>query len=369
MHGNPILQRALKAEEARWGESRFTPYDGVIMRPAMLDALRSLHDPRSQPLSSYRIESYARCPLSYFMQNVLHLRDFEDPEKQQRLDPLRKGSLVHNILFDVYTQLRERGTLMLTPQTLGIALEILERSADHCFETEEARGTTGIPLFWQIDRERIRHDLALVLRNEAAEGTSFEPRYFEFRFGSEARPGRREDPDSTTVAVELEVPGAGTIKLKGVVDRIDVGTDGSSLRVTDYKTGRVKQKFKDNALRGGRTVQLPLYMLAVDRLLSPKHGGARTETARYLSVDRKGEFASRTYDAETMEERRSDLAMVATTFANGVARGVFFAYPDEDECRFCDYKLACGEGREARLARKRNDETAADFLTMREEIQ
>jgi hypothetical protein len=70
-----------------------------------------------------------------------------------------------------------------------------------------------------------------------------------------------------------------------------------------------------------------------------------------------------------MESRRSDLAQVASTFANGVARGVFFAYPEDDECRWCDFKLACGEGREARLARKRGDETAADYLAMREEIQ
>ncbi len=330
VHGNPILQRALKAEEARWGESRFTPHDGVIMRPALLDALRGIHDTRAQPLSSHRLEGYARCPLAYFMQNVLGLRDYEDPEKQQRLDPLRKGSLVHDILFDVFTHLRARGVLVLTPETLGMALDILEIAADRCFAAEEQRGTTGIPLVWQIDQERIRHDLALVLRNEAAEGGAFEPRYFEFRFGAEARAGSREDPDSTTAAVELDVPGGGALRLKGVVDRIDVSADGSTIRVTDYKTGKL-DKYRTNALKGGRTVQLPLYMLAVDRLVAPKHGGARTEAARYLSVDRRGEFKTVAYDAETMEQRRSDLAQVATTFANGVARGVFFAYQEDDE--------------------------------------
>lgn len=369
VHGNPILQRALKAEEARWGESRFTPHDGVIVRPALLDALRSIHDTRAQPLSSYRIESYARCPLAYFMQNVLGLKDYEDPEKQQRLDPLRKGSLVHDILFDVFTHLRARGVLVLTPETLEVGLEVLEIAAERCFAAEEQRGTTGIPLFWQIDKERIVRDLSLVLRNEAAEGGAYEPRYFEFRFGADPRAGSREDPDSTTVPVDLDVPGGAALRIKGVVDRIDVSADGSTIRVTDYKTGRVTEKYKANLLKGGRTVQLPLYMLAVDRLVSPKHGGARTEVARYLSVDRRGEFKTVAYDAETMEQRRADLAQIATTFANGVARGVFFAYPEEDECRWCDYKLACGEGREARLARKRGDETAADFMAMREGIQ
>src|SRR2546426_8889857 len=44
--------RALEAEEARWGEPRFTAYDGVILRPSVLDSLRSVHPVRSTPLSA-----------------------------------------------------------------------------------------------------------------------------------------------------------------------------------------------------------------------------------------------------------------------------------------------------------------------------
>ncbi len=365
LHANPVLQRAIRAEEARWGEARMTPWDGVIARPAALDALRALHDVRTAPLSAHRIESYAKCPLAYFMKQVLDLEEMEEPEDLERLDPLRKGGLVHDILFDTYTMLRDRNLLPLRPATLKAALGILHAAATRCFEDLERAGMVGFPLMWRLDQERIRRDLEMVLRREAADEEDFVPRYFEFRYGDAERADRRNDPASTSDPARLEMPEGPGLLLKGVIDRVDVSPTGG-IRVTDYKTGRMAQ-YRENSLRGGRTVQLPLYMSAAHQHIAPRHGGARVAGAQYRSVDRRGEFRSIAYDAATMEERREDLGRIATTFVNGVARGAFFAMPGEEECRWCAYKLACGEGREARFARKRDDEAAADLIRLREE--
>ncbi|HZI93587.1 MAG TPA: PD-(D/E)XK nuclease family protein [Patescibacteria group bacterium] len=158
------------------------------------------------------------------------------------------------------------------------------------------------------------------------------------------------------------------MRLKGCIDRLEISWDESRLRVTDYKTGKMAD-YEDDALRGGTTVQLPLYMLAAEKLLAPGRPGLRAGEARYLSVDRAGDFQTVTFSAQALASRREDLSQILSTYVSGVARGVFFAYPETQMCSRCDYRLACGEGREARFARKRSDMTAADYLKMREVVK
>jgi len=366
LRGNHLLARALEAENARWGEPRFNAYDGVILRPNVLDALRQAHAAEGAPVSASRIEEYATCPLAYFMRRVLGLQPLEDPEEAESIDAMRRGGIVHRILFETFTSLSGSGALPLTRETLPAALAALDEACDRRFAEEENQGVIGYPLLWAIDKERIREDLAEALRIEATEDTSYRPSRYEIRYGMPGR-GDEEDPASTDEPMVFEIQPGRTVKLKGRIDRIDVTADGASARITDYKTGRMK-KYGADRLGGGTSVQLPLYMIAAEKLLAPLHPGVRAEEARYLSVDRKGGFRSVGFSSGALATRREELARVLATFLNGVARGVFFAYPDTDACRWCDYKLACGEGREARFARKRNDATAADFLRMREEI-
>jgi len=375
LSSNPILERALKAEQARWGESRFTAHDGVILRPSVLDALRAAQLSAEAPVSASRIEQYASCPLSYFFKEVLRLRPLCDPEDQNRIDPMARGGLMHRILFDLFASLRDRGLLPLHSGREAAALELLDELAAERFREEEASGLVGYPLLWEIDKVLISEDLAEVIRREAAGSDSekdtqvWEPAHFEIRFGRPRRgEGRQEDPTSDDKPVILDVGSGRTVPVEGRIDRVDLSRDGSSARVTDYKTGRL-ERYANDALAGGTTVQLPLYMRAAEALLAAAHPGVQTAVARYLSVSRRGEFGQVVFTQEALEARREDLARILTTFSNGVARGVFFAYPEPNTCRNCDYRLACGEGREARFARKRIDDTSADYLRMREGIQ
>jgi RecB family exonuclease len=177
-----------------------------------------------------------------------------------------------------------------------------------------------------------------------------------------------EDPASTSEPVLLEIGPGRTVRLKGQIDRVEISPDGGRARVTDYKTGKV-DRYKPDLLRGGTTVQLPLYMLAAERLLAVRRPAPAVGEARYLSVEGRTGFKSVSFSDEALVRRREDLDRIIATFATGVERGVFLAYPENDACRYCDYRLACGEGRETRFARKRGDTTAADFLRMREEIE
>ncbi len=366
LRGNPVLSRALDAEAARWGETRFTAYDGVILRPNVLDALRKVHTAEGGPVSASRIEEYAACPLAYFIGRVLGLEPLDEPEDAETIDAMRRGGIVHRILFETFTALGARGLLPLAPGMMPDALAVLDEACGRCFDEEEQQGVAGYPLMWAITKERIREDLAAALTAEAADETVWRPSRFEIRYGMPGG-GEAEDPASSDDPVVFEIQPGRQVSLKGRIDRIDLTGDGAAARVTDYKTGGMG-RYRVDSLQGGTTVQLPLYMIAAEKLLSGSRPGIRSEEARFLSVDRKGGFKTVGFTAEALDRRREDLARVLTTFLNGVARGVFFAYPGPETCRYCEFKLACGEGREARFARKRGDATAADYLRMREEI-
>ncbi|HZI93586.1 MAG TPA: PD-(D/E)XK nuclease family protein [Patescibacteria group bacterium] len=211
LHSNPILHRALEAEEARWGEPRFTAYDGVMLRPNVIDSLRRAHPVRTTPVSASAIQAYASCPLAYLMKQVLELRPLEDPEDSQRLDPRRRGALVHLILFDLYEVLRDRKSLPVSRRTLPAALTALHEAATRCFSREEAGGVTGYPLLWDLDKERMLEDLEQVLTQEAAEQDEpgqpgWVPAHFEIRYGMAPRRGADgDDPASTEEPVVLEI--------------------------------------------------------------------------------------------------------------------------------------------------------------------
>jgi RecB family exonuclease len=375
LEANPLLKRAMLAERARWGEARFTAHDGVILRPNVRESLTRLHPIQDQPISAGRIESYATCPLRYFMSEVLDLEALVEPEESERADPRDRGILVHRILFEVFTALRRSGLLPLTREHEAEALVLLDQAARRSFGRFEAGGVTGYPLLWEIDKERILEDLGTLISMEAASAGHYVPAHFEIRYGmkgaaSDGQPGEpgeddSEDPASMVEPVLFEIHPGRHVMLKGRIDRIEITPDGSAARVTDYKTGEMK-RYSDDSLEEGTSVQLPLYMLAAEKLLRSTYPAIRAAQARYLSVDRRGRFKSVSFSAEALESHRGELARVLATVTNGIAHGVFFAYPDPAVCGHCDYRLACGEGREARFERKRKDATASDFLSMKE---
>jgi ATP-dependent helicase/nuclease subunit B len=365
LNSNPMLARALEAEQARWGESRFTAHDGVLLRPHVVDHLRGLHPLRDRALSATRIERYAACPLKYFLRDVLGLQAVEEPEEALQIDPLQRGRLLHAILYDLFSALRDRGALPLATERLPEAFALLADLARQAFAREEEEGVSGPRMVWEIEKERILEDLQAVLASEAAEQGSFQPAHFELRYGMPRFEGEPDDPASSEDPIPFELRPGQQVLLKGRIDRVDVSRDGRWVRVTDYKSGRLSG-YAGDSLGGGTTVQLPLYMLAAERLLGQRHPGIRAHSGRYLSVDRTGGHKQVTFSAEALAARQGELRQAVSTFLQGAERGVFFAYPQERVCEFCDYQLACGEGREARFERKKGDATAADFRRMKE---
>jgi ATP-dependent helicase/nuclease subunit B len=356
---NAVFGRALRLEASRWGQSRFTIYDGMIRGDEALRCLRERHSLTNEIISPTKLQTYARCPFRYFLETVLGIKAPVAPERAVTISSLDKGDLIHRVLWEFMSRLRdERGSPVSVCQE---DKALLHEVAEARFRDFEARGVTGYPPFWRLEKQHIREWLDLFLDEEMSE-RDFLPAYFEVRYGT-----RPHGPHESDISTEEPVPfdaGESRFFMRGRIDRIDVSQDLKSLRVRDYKTG--KPSAKPNDFGGGTNLQLPLYLIAAEHLVARIHPGITAGYAEYyhIAAPSKGKRHI-PFDRETLDAMREALNRILNTIAEAVTSGHFFARPDG--CKNCEFTLVCGSAREALFYLKCKDPAVEQVLTLAEQ--
>ncbi len=87
----------------------------------------------------------------------------------------------------------------------------------------------------------------------------------------------------------MQLPGLKKISFKGVIDRIDAGTD--MVMVIDYKTGysRSYSGIERDPLKNGTRLQLPVYAMAARKMFDDE----REIRAAYWFISAAGTIALR----------------------------------------------------------------------------
>jgi CRISPR/Cas system-associated exonuclease Cas4 (RecB family) len=147
------------------------------------------------------------------------------------------------------------------------------------------------------------------------------------------------------------------------MDRVDFSPARDSLRVIDYKTGKLQGA--EDGFCGGTTLQLPLYLLAACRIW--KEADLEKSWAEYCSVSRKGNFARLPFHGDRWEEKEGTLKKILETISHGIREGTFFPFREKDRnCGYCDFKNICEHGVDVLFEKKKKDPRAKAFLEMRE---
>ena len=240
---------------------------------------------------------------------------------------------------------------------------------------------------WKIDREirKILLDQVLLYelemqKNAAALGVV--PAYFELAFGGLKSAAR--DPHSKQEPLEISrstFVGEETIKVSGQIDRVDVADD-DTLIAYDYKlsTGSTKEDIK-----AGRSLQLPIYLEALERLILPNQtiaGGGyyiirggnerrnrglhRADLVHYSGISKR---AGAVISDDEWQQIRSDVIAKVWDFLDHMRAGHFGVNPSEKDktCRFCDFSAVCRYER-FRIDQKRLSADYAGFRTINEEL-
>ncbi|MBN1884124.1 MAG: PD-(D/E)XK nuclease family protein [Candidatus Krumholzibacteriota bacterium] len=342
-----FARRGARAIEARWGDRRFTPFDGVFEGGDALAALSASLDGRGWRFSPTALETYARCPFAYFVSRLLGLEPREEPEETVTISPLQRGTVVHRILAGAYGRFAAEGLLPLAGPTVGRARTIAGAVAAEELDRLEEIEPTGIPVFWRFERERIAAAIDAHVEAEAAAEETAVPVMFERSFGLD----RNEAPGIDA--------GKRRIGLRGRIDRIDLEGD-RGFRVVDYKTGSLAS-LRNESIAGGAALQLPLYLVAGAALLGRD---VRNGRAEYRRIGGGGGCVR--FSGSTWETEGESIGQTIAVLVEGIAAGRFPALPDGQGCArsFCPARGVCVSGRSVLARIKGTDPSVRDLLRL-----
>ena len=341
---------ALRTAHHRNRRRSYGPFDGMLLDREAVKCLSDAFGHDRASFSPSQLETYVTCPHQYFLKHVLRLPPARDSGEFD-VDRAEHGELLHRVLDRLHSGLAY-------DDDSGRSFEDrLSQALEHALREE----LDGLPLpSSDVERGLRRiHDQFLdalarqyhgqELAYRATIAGTLESRT-ELRFG--------------TSEGELEAALIGTppdaVRLIGRIDRVDVRRLGewTVFRVIDYKTGTVPSAARVNT---GREVQLPIYALLVERILSVS-GEVLPETTGYWELKKKGYrpvLKCWKFDGKRLVSDGTDWADFKRKFEDylvrivaAIRRGEFPVAPQDEDCtRRCDYSIVC-RVRQVRRVRK-----------------
>jgi CRISPR/Cas system-associated exonuclease Cas4 (RecB family) len=346
---NAALRRSVTERWAR-GQPRWSRFDGLVGVGERTKAALAAQRLSARTYSLSALQKYAACPYQFVLNAIYRLAPAEQPRPMQRLDPLTRGSMVHEMQASLFRGLERRNALPVTPATLAPAMAMLEDVIAAVAADYRDRLAPAIERVWREEIAGIARDLRGWLRRVSEEGQAWTPRYFELAFGLPRTAER--DPASVPSPVRID----GRFDLRGSVDLVEEHRETGALRVTDHKTG--KDRTRENLIiGGGATLQPVLYSLAVEQVT-----GKPVAESRLFFCTSAGGYHIRPV-ALTPQSRR--LGVEALEIVDrAIEFGFLAAAPSEGACGWCDFRPVCGPNEEQRVRRK-PDEPLQDLLALR----
>jgi RecB family exonuclease len=322
----PVRAGAL-IETSRHDRSRFDSHDGVLRRSDLVAELAARFD-TNHLFSVDQIETYKACPFRFFVERVLNIEDVEMPVAE--FDARVRGTIVHAVLQAFHEQFQGLSVPEIPERDAVAAMGALLATE---FQHKAWRSATAPPGVEAVELERLRSLLERYLRIERERNeTPWKPTHFEVAFGrvrGEARgPLTRSDP------YKLQTP-AGAVLFAGRIDRIDRCEQAA--RIIDYKTSRLVTA---QDIREGRSVQLPIYALALEEFLMPE---VSCREAYFLQVGRKKtlEGLGRNKKTDPWPERQAIARDTVAACVKGIRDGRFPPTPTANACALCSASRVC----------------------------
>ncbi len=339
---NVHLARALRFRGRRWLKA-WKAADGLVDPPEEALAAIREHATGKRSFSPTALQNFAACPYRFLLSAVHRLAPREEPEPIEDLDPLTRGSLVHEVQYALLTKLRDDKMLPVTPDNLDDARDALDGVLRDVSAKFKDALSPAIERVWEDAMGGIAADLREWLRRMTEE-PGWVPAHFELSFG--LPDARAQDAQSRKDPAELEIG----LKLRGSIDLVEKSADGR-LRATDSKTGKVRAKKDDTVIGGGEILQPVLYALALESMFP----GAKVEGGRLYYCTTQGGFESVFIPLDDIAREAANA--VAKTIGGAIEKGFLPAAPNREgkgysACTYCDFLTVCGPYEEIRTKRK-----------------
>jgi CRISPR/Cas system-associated exonuclease Cas4 (RecB family) len=345
-----LNEHVRRSATERWarGRKQWSSFEGLVR---VTEATRPFLESQrlgTRPYSVSALQNYAYCPYRFLLSAMVRLEPMDEPEPLQRIDPLTKGSLFHEVVAEFFRALQRRD-LPIRTTSIDAVLRVLDDTLTRVAAEYAEMLAPAVDRVWQDDIASIRTDLHIWARDLASR-TEWEPWLFEFAFGLPDAPGH--DPNSVREPVKID----GRFILRGSVDLVERKSGANILRVIDHKTGKNRSE-RGSVIGHGRQLQPVIYSLAVEAAT-----GATVESARFSYCTTAGGFTEHTV-AINEQNRRAGIEALEI-IDRAVELGMLPPAPAEKACAICDFLTVCGPHQERR-ARRKSAEQIADLMELR----
>src|SRR4029077_14682811 len=149
-----------RSASERWARARprWSPYDGLVRVTYATRPFLQSQRLGARPYSVSALQNYAYCPYRFLLAALYHLQPLEEPEPLERMDPLTKGSLFHEVLAEFFRALQQRQTTMGTA-AMDRVLEILDATLTRVAANYAELLAPAVERVWQDEVAGIRTDL------------------------------------------------------------------------------------------------------------------------------------------------------------------------------------------------------------------
>ena len=330
------LGRGMHARRER-ASDRFTEYDGYVPQAGKdLDPTR-IDGPA---LSAGRLETLGKCPMEYFFRYILEIAPPEELEVDPSvwLDPMQRGSLLHEVFRAFMAALREKDLLpdfKRDHKTLGALL-------DRGIKRYRADFPPPSPMVFELECRRLRQTARIFLLEEEAFCRESLPMFLEAAVG--VPPEGEGTPLDTPDPVEIALPDGRSIRVRGKIDRVDRIARGPAPRfaIWDYKTGSSYKYNQEDPFQQGRFVQGALYVgILRQRLRAKVSSGAVVDSFGYFFPNDREHGERLSWPSGQLETGRLVIARLCRMLAAG-------CFPlsdsaDDMSSRYNDYRSVMGD--------------------------
>ncbi len=320
-------ENSLTAATALHNRGELGPYDGIIRSG------KELFDSQNRKgFSPSALQELASCPLKYFFNKGLGLSEPDTPLSRQELAADQKGNAYHEILHEFYDMLYKKHlTHSLFPSGVN---EYLNRVFEKHYKSNSYKAFGIYPVVWELIVENIRQKLTAFVQEDLQQLGSFVPSKFE---------------QPVSLAPTMELP----IRLRGIIDRLDINEKEKTFFVVDYKSSRKGTKDLAADLFTHLIFQPFLYVFIALHLEELKD--YTSAGSCLLSIQPK--YDKRTLSADSFQAVREHACRFFTQITDLIKQGVFFLFPS-DLCQYCPYSTICRRDNFFSLLRARKSEAS-----------
>lgn len=258
LRSDPRMNRALRAYRSAL-DPALGAHDGRVRRrhPVIMRALGRRH-------SATSLRKLLRNPHGFVATYALGWSEPQPQRELLSLDPLGRGSLLHEVLEAALDALRERG------QPLGdleAITAVVKEACAQAGERWELERPVPPPVAWRAELERAAR-VAVRMLTVAGEPSAGQRSYAEVRFGYDPNGDAGANGLPWPPDAEVKLPGT-DLRLRGVIDRLDIDEANRHVRVIDYKSGKGRDLNGD--LDEGQELQRTLYTVVARELLGEEY--------------------------------------------------------------------------------------------------